>query len=162
MRTAACPTPRRFCPPRPEPDSALYRPGLGPAPQRRGAWKGPRCPDQAKKNRAAARHTSTLCHNTAADPAKTPHTARCIGDGTPIPPNSKSPQNAIKTPLRAKAKNNRPGAIPGRPVPLKIIGIDTAGCSIACCNSRGAAHTVDPCGCLRQSVPAARRCLSGG
>ena len=64
--------------------------------------------------RADTHRPNTLHHNTAANPAKAPRTACCIGGGIPIPPSAKIPQNAIKTPLRVGHKNNRPGIAPGR------------------------------------------------
>lgn len=116
-------------------------------------------PGKAGQPRTAQTHYATT------PPQITPkrHTQRVALAAVPqTPPNAKSPQNAVKTPLRVGHKNNRPGIAPGRPVAWEIICGDTAGCSIACCNGRGAAHTVAPCGCLRQSVPAARRGLPVG
>lgn len=77
-------------------------------------YAAPIRPKKRKKNRAAIHRPNTLYHNTAVNPIRTPYTAFYIGGNISIPPNNKSPQNAIKTPLRVKHKNNRPGAIPGR------------------------------------------------
>ena len=94
------------------PNPGLLSPPISPAPVthlRRSDQA-----EKAQKNRAAIHRPNTLYHNTAVNPIRTPYTAFYIGGNISIPPNNKSPQNAIKTPLRVKHKNNRPGAIPGR------------------------------------------------
>jgi hypothetical protein len=58
---------------------------------------------------------NTLHHNTAVNPIRTPYTAFYNGGSIdPIPPNNENPWSALKTPLRVKHKNNRPGIAPGR------------------------------------------------
>lgn len=57
---------------------------------------------------------NTLHHNTAANFIRTPYTAFYIGGSINILPNNKSQQNALKTLLRVKHKNNRPGIAPGQ------------------------------------------------
>lgn len=128
-RLSACAQPHdqlpAFSPTRSELDSALSRPGLGPLHHSVTGPANTICaaaisPGPGSAHAAtigpgkAGRISTALHHNTAASPAKAPRTACCIGGGIPIPPNSKSPQSGIKTPLRVGHKNNRPGTSPGR------------------------------------------------